>query len=158
MSREVFENNFKVWWVDTIADISAPTTTEIDAGTDLTSQVTADGIGFNFNNNTASVDLIDAGKIAQKPGTRGVSVTLTAVRDSETDDVWDTFDYGTEGYLVVIPFGDDSSPAADEEAYVISGAAQEPQPQQSAANTYQQSQIEIPADDWDFKAAIASGA
>lgn len=156
MARDVFENNFKVFWVDTISDISAPTVAEIDGGTDLTSQITADGVGFNFNNNTASVDLIAAAKIAQKPGTRGVSVTLTAVRDSETDDVWTTFDYSTAGNLVVIPFGDSNSPASGEEAYVISGAAHEPQPQQSAANTYQQAQVEIPADGWDFKATVAA--
>lgn len=156
MTREVYENNWQAFWVDAIADISAPTVTEIDGGTDITPQLTADGVGFNFNNNTASVDMLAEGKIAQKPGTRGVSVTLTAVRDSETDDVWTTFDYGTEGYLVVLPFGSDTSPEAGDEAYVVSGAAQEPQPQQSAANTYQQAQIEIPADDWDFNAAVAA--
>lgn len=156
MAREVFENNWKVYWVDTIADISAPTVTEVSGGTELTPQITADGVGFNFNNNTASIDMIAEGKIAQKPGTRGVSVTLTAVRDSGTDDVWTTFDYGTEGNLVVLPFGTDTSPEAGDEAYVVSGSAHEPQPQQSAANTYQQAQIEIPGDDWDFNAVLAA--
>ena len=155
MARQVFEDQTHVYHVDTIADISAPTTTEITGGTDLTPQITADGVNFNFQNNTASVDMLAEGKILQKPGTRGLSVTLTAVRDDDVDDFWDEFEYNVEGYLVIVPFGE---AAADKGAYVIKGAPQEPQPQQSGANTFQQAQVEWPAVDWDLKAVIASGS
>ena len=155
MARQVFEDQFHVYHVDTIANIAAPTTTEISGGTDLTEQVTADGVQFNFQNNTASVDMLAEGKILQKPGTRGLSVTLTAVRDDTQDDFWDTFEYNVEGYLVIVPFG---ASAADKDAYVVKGAPQEPQPQQSGANSFQQSQVEWPAVDWDLKAVIASGS
>ena len=156
MAFQAFENQMKARWLDAVAseDLSEVTDTEWGDGTDLTPQLTADGISFNFNNNTVSVDLLDAGKIAQRPGTRGVGATLQAVRDDTTDTFWDTFEYGDEGYLVVAPFGE---PAADDELYVLQGACQEPQPQQSAANTYQQAVVEFLAEDWNFKATMTSG-
>lgn len=155
MARQVHENQMKVYHNSTgVSDITAPTETEITTdATDITDQITADGVQFNWNNNTASVDMIAEGKIQQLPGTRGLSVTLTAVRDDTTDDFWDEFDYGQEGDIIVSPFG---TPASGDEVYVIRGAAQEPQAQPSGANTFQQAQVEFPATDWDFKATVSA--
>lgn len=155
MPRQVFENQLTLKWIDTLADSTLATVTqaEWDGGTNLTPQITADGFGLNWNNNVASIDMIAEGKISQKPGTRGASVTLTAVRDDTSDDVWTTFDYGTSGFLVAAPFGE---PATGDELYVFDCAAQEPQPQQSAANTYQQAQVELPCDDWNLKSELVA--
>ena len=155
MARQVFENQMRVFHADEVADLSAPTETEIGDATDLTPQVTSDGVQFNFNNNTASVDMIAEGKTEQRPGTRGLSVTLTAVRDDESDDFWDEFEYGEQGVLIISPFGE---PSDGDTVYCVEGAAQEPQPQQSAANTFQQATVEFPAVDWDLKATVANGA
>jgi len=154
MARQVFENQMKVYHNATgVTDLAAPTVAEITTdATDITDQITADGVQFNFNNNTASVDMLAEGKILQRPGTRGLSVTLTAVRDDTTDDFWDEFAYGQEGDLIISPFG---VPVASDEVYVVRGAAQEPQPQASSANTFQQAQVEFPATDWNFKATVA---
>lgn len=155
MSRQVHENQWKIYHNATgVASLSSPTVTEITTdATEITDQITADGVQFNFNNNVASIDMIAEGKIQQLPGTRGVSVTLTAVRDDTTDDFWDEFTYGQTGDLIVAPFG---TPESGDEVYVIRGAAQEPQPQQSGANTFQQAQVEFPATDWDFKATVSA--
>lgn len=155
MARQVFENQMKLRWIDSIAssDLSQVVSSEWDGGTDLTPQVTSDGFGLNWSNNTASIQMIAEGKTPQSPGTRGVSVSLTAVRDDTTDDVWNTFDYGTSGILAVAPFGE---PADGDELYVFDCSAQEPQPQASAANTYQQAVIELPCDDWNLKSTFAA--
>ena len=153
MARRVFENQMRVYHLPEVADLSAPTETEITAGVDLTEQITADGIAIDFGNNTASIDLIAEGKIAQLPGTRSLQVNLTAVRDDDGDDFWDEFGYGEDGVLVISPFGEADTGA---EVYVVKGAAQEPQPMASAANTFQQSMVEFPATDWDMKAEVAS--
>ncbi len=155
MGRAVFEDNFKIYHNATgVTNIAAPTVAEITTdATDLTDQITANGVAINFNNNTASVDMLAEGKILQKPGTRGLSVTLTAVRDDTTDDFWDEFTYGQTGDLIISPFG---VPVATDKVYVIRGAAQEPQPQASGANTFQQATVEFPATNWDLKAVVAA--
>lgn len=155
MGRVVFEDQMHVYHNSTgVTDLAAPTATEITTdATDITEQVTADGVAFNFNNNTASVDMLAEGKILQLPGTRGLSITLTAVRDDTTDDFWDEFTYGQTGDLIISPFG---VPEAGDEVYVVRGAAQEPQPNPSGANTFQQATVEFPATDWDLKATVSS--
>jgi len=154
MARRVFENQMKVFWDNSdVEDLSAPTAQEINDATELTSQITADGVQFNFNNNTASVDMIAEGKIEQLPGTRGLTVTLTAVRDDEQDDFWDEFEYGVQGTLIIAPFGD---PEEGDSVYVIKGAPHEPQPLQSAANTFQQAEVEFAAVDWDLQATVSA--
>lgn len=155
MPRQVYENQLTLKWIDTVTDTSLASVTqaEWDGGTDLTPQITSDGFGLNWNNNTASIEMIAEGKTPQKPGTRGVAVSLTAVRDDTSDDVWTTFDYGTTGFLAVSPFG---TPSTGDELYVFSCAAQEPQPQASAANTYQQAVIELPCDDWELKSELVA--
>lgn len=45
----------RVYWVTTIANIAAPTTTELNAGIDLTATLTADGLS-GFQPDTADVD------------------------------------------------------------------------------------------------------
>lgn len=155
MGRKVFENEMHVYHADAVADISAPTETEIGDATNLTPQITADGVNISVNSNTATQDMLAEGKVVAKPGTRGLTVTLTALRDDETDDFWDEFEYAQEGYLIISPFGAD--PSSGDEVYVVKGAAQEPAPQQSGANTFQTARVEFPAEDWDMNATVASG-
>lgn len=152
MSRVVHEDEVHVYHCLTIADMSAPTVAEITTdGTDLTPQIQADGVAYNPTTNTASSDML-TGKIAQRPGTRGFSPALTALRDDEIDDFWDEFTYGQNGYLVVSPFG---VPEAGSQVYVFKGAAQEPMPQDSGANSFQTAMVSFPAEDWDLNATVA---
>lgn len=97
-------------WVETLADKTAPTRTEIDAGTDLTAEI-ADVSGFSV-----SSDTVDAPDLASR-FTSKVPGMITA-DDSELD-IYLSKDPGTngdartlltrdaEGFVVIFPEGDD---------------------------------------------------
>ena len=154
MGRVVHEDELHVYHVPQIADLSTPTVSEITSdGTDLTPFLAADGVAYNGTRNTASTELL-TGKIVQRPGTRGYAPTLTGLRDDESDDFWDEFAYGQRGHLVVSPVG---VPESGSKVHVFKGAAQEPSPENSSANTFQRAVVEFPAEDWDLDATVANG-
>lgn len=54
--------NLTVYWVPTIADITAPTRAELDAGTDLTGNMPTDGVtGFSTTGSTVPVSNLATG-------------------------------------------------------------------------------------------------
>ncbi|MGH3096945.1 MAG: hypothetical protein ACRDMV_13220 [Streptosporangiales bacterium] len=98
------------YWVDTIADISAPIRSELDAGTDLTAEL-ADMGGF-----TVSSKPVDAPDLASRftskvPGmieADDSSLNIYLSKEGGSD-VRTLLPRDTEGYIVVFPEGDDSS-------------------------------------------------
>lgn len=111
MSRFIQDGVLQVHHVASIADPSAPTLTEVQAGTDIT--------GF-----LRSLETPNEGSIVDAPaadstfnetvrGTHGgQAITGEFYRDKGstdgspgTDTAWDTLPRGTEGYLVIARFG-----------------------------------------------------
>jgi hypothetical protein len=92
-----------VSYVPTIANIAAPTTAELNAGTALEALITADGLA-GFQPETADVDnsalnstfsTVTAGR-ASFSGT-----SLKLKKQSGTDAVYNLLTYGTAGYIVI---------------------------------------------------------
>lgn len=102
----VHDGNYKVTWVDTIADIAAPTVTELEAGIHLECQVTPDGL-----NRTASDETVDTSRLCSvfttmQVGRTSFEVSLTLVRldtsnGTVTDEAYDTLTKLKTGFLVV---------------------------------------------------------
>lgn len=93
----------RVYWVTSIANINAPTTTELNAGMDLTSTLTADGLS-GFNPNTADVDTSSLASTftTNVNGRTSFSNTqLTLKRQSGTDTIFTTLTRDTAGYVVI---------------------------------------------------------
>lgn len=93
----------RVAWVPSIANIAAPTTTELNAGTLLTDKITADGL-VGFEPETADVDTTSlASTFDTKTIGRDVfSGTLVRLKkQTATDTVYNTLTRGTEGHIVV---------------------------------------------------------
>lgn len=103
MSDVINDGKTRVYWVTTIADISAPTVAELDAGDDFTERITPDGL--NIPAETADVDNSSLASTftTMRVGRRGFSPEVTFKRgDDATDDLpWTTLTYQTIGYLVV---------------------------------------------------------
>ncbi|NYV73182.1 hypothetical protein [Streptomyces sp. UH6] len=132
----------KVSWLTTIADITAPTATELNAGKHWTERITPDGL--NISPTTAAVD---TGSLASRddlsaPGRRnydGMSITFKRGEISETgtdDEPYETLKYGTSGYFVVRrgqPYEDAYATGDLVKIYPVKTG--EPQDQASAANT-----------------------
>jgi hypothetical protein len=93
----------RVYWVTTIANINAPTTTELNAGIALQSTQTADGLA-GFRPDTADVDTsaLDSTFNTTVNGRTSFSGTLLRLKkQSGTDTIFTTLIRDTAGYVVV---------------------------------------------------------
>lgn len=110
MTDMLNDGNIKLSFVPSIADISAPTVTELSAGTDLECLVTADGFQPTVNEEVVSVAKLCETSNSEAPGRATHQVTLTLVRqEEEADDIaWTTLKRGVTGFLAV-RFGVDHS-------------------------------------------------
>lgn len=93
----------RVYWVTTIANIQAPTTTELNAGIALQSTMTADGLA-GFNPATADVDTsaLDSTFTTMVNGRTSFSnTTLRLKKQLSGDTIFTTLIRDTAGFVVV---------------------------------------------------------
>jgi hypothetical protein len=97
------DGKVRVYWVTTIANQNAPTTTELNAGIALQSTLTADGLN-GLNPDTADVDTsaLDSTFTTNVNGRTSFSnVMLRLKKQSGTDTIFTTLVRDTAGFLVV---------------------------------------------------------
>jgi hypothetical protein len=101
----VHDGNYLVTWVDTIADISAPTTTELSAGMALECQVTPDGLAREASDESVNTSRLCSVFTTTKVGRTSFEVSLTLVKvdtsGTAVDEAYDTLKKGKTGYLVI---------------------------------------------------------
>lgn len=112
MADMLNDGNIKLSFVPSIADISAPTETELASAVDLECLVTADGFQPTVNEEVVSVAKLCETSNSEAPGRATHQVTLTLVRqDDEADDLgWTTLKRGVTGFLAVRYGVDHSKP------------------------------------------------
>lgn len=108
MARRQSTGEIRVVAVAEIADRTAPTVTEIGAGTVLTDAMTRGGLSTPSSGNT--VDTADLASTLNKQarGTHGGdTISVTCHRDSEAakDGAWDLLTNTYDGHLVIRRFG-----------------------------------------------------
>lgn len=136
MGRYAYDAKTKITWCTSIADISAPTVTELNNGIELTRYVSKDGLQPNPAQN-----MVDSASIAdvfnaQVVGSWGMGMTLNMFRDDADDAAWEAVTYNTEGFLVVRRGVLQSVPWDDGQAVEVYPAQMhEPVPQGSAQDT-----------------------
>jgi len=141
MSRLVYEQNTKVWFVPTIADPAAPSAAVIAAGTNVTPFLTKDGLTTPANQNMVDSASLDERFDAQNVGSFGGAVALTLFRDDDTDTAYELFTWGLTGFLVVGYFGSASVAADIVDVYPVE--SHEPVMQQTAANEVQRFDVQL---------------
>lgn len=103
MSDLISDGMTKVVWVSSIANINAPTTTELNAGSDFTTRVTPDGL--KIDPSTADVDTSSLASTfdTKTVGRVGYDAEITFKRGTTggEDLPYTTLKYGVSGYLVV---------------------------------------------------------
>ena len=111
MSRVIPNEQSYLGFLPAVADISAPTTAEITAGTDLTSFL----ISLNASTQGNTVPTPDISTLFETsiPGTVQASLTADFYRDDANggDTAWDTLPRATEGFFLVQRFG--ATPGVD---------------------------------------------
>ena len=140
----VFEDMWKVYFAPTVADISAPTVAEVvTAGDYLGRLLNIDGVALGISQNRVGVSSIDETFEAERMGTWSASPELTLFRDdTDESDGWDVLVAGTEGFLVISPYG---VPIATSKAYVFPAELGVPRPADSAKNTPQTFKVSVAA-------------
>ena len=99
----VSDGRTRAYWVTTIANIAAPTTTELNAGIALQATLTADGL-MGLQPETASVDtssLASTFNTAVNGRTSFSNTRFRLKKQSGTDTIFTTLVRDLEGYLVV---------------------------------------------------------
>lgn len=107
MSRLGSTGEIQVWYAPSVADKSAPTIAEKNAGVNLTGALLRDGLSLPQSGNTIDVAGAASKYNATDAGTYGGDpITASFFRDSvaANDDAWDTLPRGTRGYFVVSRF------------------------------------------------------
>lgn len=93
----------RVYWVTTIANQNAPTTTELNAGIDLTSTLTADGLS-GFQPDTADVDTSSLASTFTSNVNGRSSFSNTRLRlkkQASGDTIFTTLIRDTAGFIVI---------------------------------------------------------
>jgi hypothetical protein len=153
---EVTYEDTKVYWLPAVANKAAPTVAEIGAGTDLTPFVPVDGVARDSSQNKASQAMLGGAFVTERVGTWSFSATLTLMRHilAGDDDAWELFDRGTEGFLLISPFG---AAVAGLRVEVIPAEAHQPIMQATAENAYQKFTVAFASTaEPDFDAVVAA--
>lgn len=99
------DGNTRIVWVpgaDGIADIHAPTVTELAAGVDISCEVQSGGLDLGVSSGVIDGASICSSAVAQSTGRTTVSPTLTCWRYRPPADVaWALAEKGSIGYLAV---------------------------------------------------------
>lgn len=154
-----FEEYTRVSLVSSIADISAPTADELDAGTDITCYLTKDGL-----NPGGSTNGVDSGSLcsrvdSQVAGSVSYNATLRGFRYWDEDDFWDVCAWGTNTHLVVRRGpAHDAAWTAGQPVEVYTVQMGEKIPASSAANTLQTFEVSLFVEDADLDATVAAGS
>jgi len=131
----------RVFYLQAVEDIDAPTPAEIAAGTELTDQVPVDGLNVNGSSNNASQAMLGDSFVAEQVGTWSRGLTLTFTRESDDDVARDLFVYGEEGFLVISRFK--AGPVDGERVEVYPVEAHEPLDLPSAENEYSKYEVQL---------------
>ncbi len=115
MARLGSTGTIRVWWVPTLASLTAPSAATITAGVDLTPQLRRDGLTTPRSGST--IDASDAASRVGKTAPGNIDptvITLRFHRDSVTgtDTAWPTLVEDAAGHIVVRRFGGSAVAAA----------------------------------------------
>jgi hypothetical protein len=119
MARFMRKGTSKVYWVPTIANLTAPTVAEITAGTVLTLQI-AEITGFTFTNNPIDTPDMGSSFVSKIPGEDTVDTSsFRFYEDKTSNPIRTVLAKGAIGYIVFFPAGTvGANPAVADKAEV----------------------------------------
>lgn len=100
MADILADGTTRIVWCTSISNLSAPTTTEIGAGVDLTTWITPDG--WSVQTQTAKVDNSSLASVdnTSQAGRRDDDISVTFKSQGDANAPWTTFAGRPTGYLV----------------------------------------------------------
>lgn len=105
MSRFMRREITKIFFVPTIADTGEPSPTEVNAGTNLTPDL-SEITGFTFSNSPIMTPDMDSAFVNQIPGEDSTDESgMVFYLDRTETDIYDALEKGTDGYVVIFDVG-----------------------------------------------------
>lgn len=101
MSDLFDDGNTRVSFVPSIATISAPTTTELNAGTALEPYIKPAGLQIKASTATVDTSSLASTFTTQGAGRRSFAITVEMKRQTPTDTAYNLLPYKTSGFLAV---------------------------------------------------------
>jgi hypothetical protein len=151
------DGNLRVSFVTTISNIHAPTTAELNAGTDLSSLITPDGLKTDSATGDIDTSNLVSTFSTQGAGRRSFDIQLTLKHQTGTDTAYTLLTYRTAGYLVVRrKVANATAWTSSQVVEVYPVVCEEPQEIAPAANTVQRFSVGMKmSSDPDTRAVIA---
>jgi len=101
MSVVIIDGRVKVVWASAVANVAAPTTAELNAGTALQGLITPDGLDIASQTGKVDVSNLGSKTTTYRAGRKAYDVAIKFHHDSPTDTAYNLFPYRTTGFLVV---------------------------------------------------------
>lgn len=99
------DGSTRVYWIpdeDGIADVSAPSVSELNAGVDISCHIMSGGLALGVSTATIDTASLCSAFVSQANGRTTVTPALTMWRYSQPDDTaWELFNGGEVGWLVI---------------------------------------------------------
>jgi len=144
MGNLTYDGNVRLFLVDTIADIDAPTVAEIGAGTEITTSVPKDG--WSVQNAPSKVDTGNLSTLYESEvmGTYKLNCELTILLDDADSTILDLFAvHGDAAYIVELPYKGTGAVAASDVSHVFPIESGKATPNPTAANERQTAMVPI---------------
>ena len=101
MADIISDGMVKVGWVTTLSSLTSPTATQITAGVDLESFLTADGLAIELGDDEVDTTALNSTFSSATPGRGTVSIELTFKDQGKANPPYSTLVGRPSGYLVV---------------------------------------------------------
>jgi len=104
MSVVIMDGRVRVHWMTACAVIGSPTTTELNAGTNLTTYINPDGLDISMTTGKVNVGNVGSTFTLERVGRRVPTISLTCHHDAtsgSTDPAWNLLIYRAVGFLAV---------------------------------------------------------
>ena len=151
-----FDEHTRVSLVTSITNIAAPTVAQLNAGTDITSHLTKDGLNPGGSTNGVDSAGLDSRVDSQVAGSVGYQMVLRGFRYSDSDSFWNLANWGDVTHVVVRRGpAHDAAWAAAQKVEVYKVEMGEPIPTPSATNTLQTFELSCFVEDVNLKATVA---
>jgi hypothetical protein len=157
MARIPYEENTRVWFVPAISSLSAPTTTEINAGIELSHFIPKDGFDPGSNDNTIPTGAIDTSFDAEIQGSYGKKLKIDFMLDDTTNTAWTTLPRKTSGFIIHrsnLPVATALASGQKVDVYPVQSGSR--MRQKSAANAMQKFQVAFAVTDKPVEDAVVA--
>lgn len=133
------DGNVRVTFVSAIADTSAPSATELNAGTavDLSCYITGGGLAVSVDEASITDERLCSRQVFEKRGRKTHALELTVVdntnspNEAESNKAVDTLEEGANGYIVIrrgVAYEDDFATGQKVRVYPFEAGALRPNP------------------------------